>query len=157
MNFGQAVRSRRSGSVICLATYGRETRFEPDGYQAGRLKVSVNLKDLQDNARRATALLKAMSNQHRLLILCQLVDGEKCVGQLKEVVDLSQSALSQHLARLRRDNLVKTRRSAQTIYYSLAGDEAGAVIRTLHDLYCSQQESSVYARGSGNRGTYLVT
>ena len=84
----------------------------------------------------ASKLLKAMSNQHRLMILCQLVQGEKRVGELEAVVGLSQSALSQHLARLRHDALVKTRRSAQTIYYSLDGEEASAVIRTLCDLCC---------------------
>lgn len=96
----------------------------------------MDLDQLQDNARRASALLKAMSNQHRLLILCQLLHGEHSVGQLEGVIGLSQSALSQHLARLRRDNLVKTRRNAQTIYYSLKGEEASAVISTLYGLYC---------------------
>ncbi len=95
------------------------------------------LKAIQDNALRASTLLKAMSNQHRLMILCQLVPGEKCVGDLEEIIGLSQSALSQHLARLRRDNLVATRREAQTIYYSLSGDEASAVIETLYSLYCA--------------------
>ncbi|MDP6774579.1 MAG: metalloregulator ArsR/SmtB family transcription factor, partial [Rhodospirillales bacterium] len=73
----------------------------------------MNVERIQENALRASTLLKAMSNQHRLLILCQLVVGEKCVSDLEEIVGLSQSALSQHLARLRRDNLVKTRRAAQ--------------------------------------------
>lgn len=91
---------------------------------------------IQENARRASTLLKAMSNQHRLMILCQLVPGEKCVGDLESIIGLSQSALSQHLARLRRDGLVQTRRDAQTIYYSLNGEEASAVIETLYGLYC---------------------
>lgn len=91
---------------------------------------------LEASARRASTLLKAMGNTHRLMILCQLVEGERCVGELERVVGLSQSALSQHLARLRRDHLVATRRSAQTIYYSLAGTEARAVISTLYELYC---------------------
>ena len=98
----------------------------------------MELERLQENARRASVLLKAMSNQHRLMILCQLTKGEKCVGELEEIIGLSQSALSQHLARLRRDDLVKTRRSAQTIFYSLAGPEANAVIETLYGLYCGQ-------------------
>ena len=96
----------------------------------------MELEHLYDNARRASTLLKAMSNEHRLMILCQLINGEKCVGELEKIVGLSQSALSQHLARLRRDNLVTTRRSAQTIYYSLAGPEARSVIETLYHLYC---------------------
>ncbi len=76
-----------------------------------------------------------MGNTHRLMILCQLSKGERNVGELERIVGLSQSALSQHLARLRNDNLVKTRRAAQTIYYSLAGEEAAAVIDTLCRLY----------------------
>ncbi|MEK7821292.1 MAG: metalloregulator ArsR/SmtB family transcription factor [Pseudomonadota bacterium] len=94
------------------------------------------LQTIQSNARRASTLLKAMSNQHRLMILCQLVPGEKSVGELERIIGLSQSALSQHLARLRRDQLVRTRRAAQTIFYSLNGEEASAVIETLYGLYC---------------------
>lgn len=96
----------------------------------------MNIDDLQANARRASGLLKAMGNERRLLILCYLTEGEKSVGELEGLVGLSQSALSQHLARLRRDGLVRTRRSAQNIYYSLDGDEATAVMRTLHRIYC---------------------
>ncbi|NIZ03722.1 ArsR/SmtB family transcription factor [Thalassospira lucentensis] len=95
----------------------------------------MELNHLEHNAEQASTLLKAMSNQSRLLILCQLNQGEKSVGELERIVGLSQSALSQHLARLRRDKLVKTRREAQTIYYSLQGDEALRVIKTLHTLY----------------------
>ncbi len=98
--------------------------------------AAINVNDLRDNARRASVLLKAMSNERRLLILCHLAAGEKSVGELEKLVSLSQSALSQHLARLRRDGLVATRRAAQTIYYSLAGDEPQAVMSTLHALYC---------------------
>ena len=79
-----------------------------------------------------------MSNQRRLIILCQLATGEKAVGELESVVGLSQSALSQHLARLRRDNLVQTRRVAQNIYYSLASSEATAVMQTLNSLFRAQ-------------------
>lgn len=96
----------------------------------------MKIEDLQANARRASALLKAMANERRLLILCQLAMGERSVGELEEVVGLSQSALSQHLARLRRDGLVRTRRSAQNIFYSLKGDEAQTIMTTLHGLYC---------------------
>ena len=97
----------------------------------------MNTDDLKANARKASILLKAMSNERRLLILCSLAEGELSVGQMERMVDLSQSALSQHLARLRHDGLVETRRDAQTIYYSLKGDEARTVIETLHDLYCA--------------------
>lgn len=92
---------------------------------------------LEANARLASALLKAMGNERRLLILCHLASGEKSVSELERVVGLSQSALSQHLARLRRDGLVTTRRSAQMIYYSLTGPEARAIMETLYRLYCA--------------------
>ncbi len=96
----------------------------------------MNPSDLEINARKASALLKAMANERRLLILCHLAQGEKSVGELESLLRLSQSALSQHLARLRRDGLVSTRRAAQTIHYSLAGREAGAIMETLYALYC---------------------
>jgi DNA-binding transcriptional ArsR family regulator len=87
------------------------------------------------SAREASVLLKAMSNEHRLLILCQLVRGEKSVGELVRLVGLSQSALSQHLARLRRDSLVRTRREAQTIFYSVAAQEPLAILSLLDQLF----------------------
>lgn len=96
----------------------------------------MNSRELQPLAREASGLLKTLGNEHRLLILCTLLEGERSVGDLVETVGLSQSALSQHLARLRRDGLVRTRRSSQTIYYRVAGAEAPAVLATLHSLYC---------------------
>jgi DNA-binding transcriptional ArsR family regulator len=92
--------------------------------------------ELQDKVGHAAQLLKALGNPHRLLILCQLLEGEKSVGELVASVGLSQSALSQHLARLRRDSLVRTRRAAQTIYYAIEGAHAQAILVTLHQLYC---------------------
>ncbi|KJE35079.1 ArsR family transcriptional regulator [Thalassospira sp. HJ] len=105
----------------------------------------MELNNLEEKAEQASTLLKAMSNQSRLLILCQLNEGEKSVGELERIVGLSQSALSQHLARLRRDKLVQTRREAQTIYYSLNGDDALRVIETLYGLYCNASRKSVAA------------
>lgn len=101
----------------------------------------MDVNSLYDSARRASGLLKSMGNPHRLIILCQLLQGERSVGDLERLVGLSQSALSQHLARLRRDGLVKTRRSAQTIFYSLSGNEAKAVISTLYCLYCDSNST----------------
>jgi len=98
--------------------------------------VEMQIDDLRANAHKASELLKAMSNEKRLMILCYLASGEKAVGEMEKLVGLSQSALSQHLARLRRDGLVKTRRSSQTIYYSLAGGEAQSIMETLHGIYC---------------------
>ena len=80
----------------------------------------MNVTSIQSNVKRIVSILKAVSNERRLIILCALVDGEKSVSTLENLIGLSQSALSQHLARLRRDGLVQTRREAQTIYYSLA-------------------------------------
>ncbi len=108
----------------------------------------MDIQRIEENARRASTLLKSMSNQHRLMILCQLVPGEKCVGNLEKIIGLSQSALSQHLARLRRDGLVSTRRSAQTIFYSLAGEEASSVIETIYGLYCGSKATITYDKDS---------
>ncbi len=95
------------------------------------------INELRNNAQQATTLLKALANENRLMILCYLDGKEMSVSELNECLDLSQSALSQHLAILRRDGLVQTRRESQTIYYSLKGEEAQQVIRTLHSMYCS--------------------
>ena len=98
----------------------------------------MKLAELQKNASRATSLLKAMANSSRLLILCQLAEGEKSVGELERLVDLSQSGLSQHLALLRRKGIVATRREAQSIYYSLASKEAAAIMATLYEVFCAK-------------------
>jgi DNA-binding transcriptional ArsR family regulator len=93
---------------------------------------------METAARDASALLKAMSNERRLMILCHLAKGEHSVNSLCELVGMSQSALSQHLAKLRNDALVTTRREAQTIYYRLNGEAVTRVLDTLYDLYCSE-------------------
>lgn len=98
---------------------------------------------MEQAAARASRLLKVLANEHRLMILCHLTKGERSVGELERLVGLSQSALSQHLARLREDGLVQTRRVAQTIYYSIADEAAPRVIRLLYDLYCAP-----YGRGA---------
>ena len=98
--------------------------------------LEMSFDKMQANAAEASTLLKSMANENRLLILCQLVEGEKSVGELQSHLPLSQSALSQHLAILRRERLVKTRRSAQSIYYSLASEEAEAILSALSELYC---------------------
>ncbi|WP_299620312.1 metalloregulator ArsR/SmtB family transcription factor [Pelagibius sp.] len=88
-------------------------------------------------AGRASRLLKAMGNERRLIILCHLSEREHSVTELCRLVGLSQSALSQHLAKLRRDNLVKTRRSAQTVFYSVSSPEVGKMLIALSDLFAS--------------------
>ena len=111
---------------------------------------------LKAHAVRATALLKAMSNPARLMVLCQLAEGEKSVGELEGAVDLSQSGLSQHLALLRREAIVVTRRQGQTIFYRLSSEEAAAVMRTLYAIFCSQsagrRRSTATPRINGARG-----
>jgi DNA-binding transcriptional ArsR family regulator len=99
------------------------------------------VEELQDKAVDAANLLKSMSNESRLLILCNLAEGEKSVGELQNLVDLSQSALSQHLAVLRRDGLVTTRRNAQSIYYSLASEPAKAIMATLYAYFCATEDA----------------
>ena len=86
-------------------------------------------------AGRASRLLKAMGNERRLEILCHLSEGEHSVNELCRLVGLSQSALSQHLAKLRHENLVQTRRSAQTVFYSLASPEVRPILLTLARIF----------------------
>ena len=101
---------------------------------------------LEKKASHAADVLKSISNKWRLLILCQLVKGEKSVGEILETVDLSQSALSQHLAVLRETELVSTRRESQTIYYSIRGDEAPVILGALYDLYCAPKAAKKGAK-----------
>ena len=92
--------------------------------------------DLKENSKIAAKMLKAIANESRLLILCGLEGKELSVTDINEQLDLSQSALSQHLASLRKAELVQTRREAQTIFYSLRGDEAIQIITVLKSIYC---------------------
>lgn len=102
--------------------------------------MNSTLLDLfQDQARQAAGLLKAMSNECRLLVLCHLAEsGELSVGELVQRVGLSQSALSQHLARLREEGLVATRKEAQMVFYRVCDPKAGQLLALLHDLFCPE-------------------
>lgn len=100
------------------------------------LEADMNVSDMAEHAADAAGLMKALGNESRLMILCLLADAERSVGELNEMIPLSQSALSQQLARLRQQGLVKTRRESQTIYYRLADGPADRVIHVLHDIYC---------------------
>ncbi len=95
----------------------------------------MDVKDVERNIDVAVNLLKALSNERRLMIVCALYTGEKNVGELEKIIGLSQSALSQHLARLRRDGVVNTRRAAQTIFYSLKEKQTEKMLKCLHDIY----------------------
>lgn len=100
-----------------------------------------SLETMQKNASAAANLLKAMSNESRLMILCALLGNEMSVGQLNEMIPLSQSALSQHLAALRKLNLVSTRKEAQTVYYSVTSDAPAKIIAVLKSIYCPDDEA----------------
>jgi DNA-binding transcriptional ArsR family regulator len=104
---------------------------------AARHRLDGDLGKLESRAAQAADLLKLLANENRLLVLCRLaVAGEMPVGALASAVRLSQSALSQHLAKMREEGLVATRREAQTIYYRVADDKAARVLATLKDIFC---------------------
>lgn len=109
--------------------------------------ASMNIQDMENNSEQAALLMGMLSNPKRLMILCQLLDGEKSVMALVEAIGISQSALSQHLAKLRAAGLVATRRDAQTIYYRSAGREAVAVLELLNSLYCAADEDQCAVEG----------
>lgn len=111
----------------------------PGRAMADQGKESINpidMNDMQLHASDAAGLMKALGNESRLMVLCTLAAGERSVSDLNEIVPLSQSALSQQLARLRQQGLVKTRRESQTIFYSLTPGPTDRVINLLHDIYC---------------------
>jgi DNA-binding transcriptional ArsR family regulator len=100
-----------------------------------------NMQQMQLYASDAAGLMKALGNESRLMILCALAAGECSVSKLNEIVPLSQSALSQQLAKLRQQGLVQTRRESQTIFYSLVPGPTDRVIHLLHDIYCGSPDS----------------
>ncbi len=81
-------------------------------------------------------MLKALANRHRLMVLCQLIEGERSVGELAEFLELRDSTVSQHLALLRKDGFVSTRRDGQTIWYALASEPVRKLVETLYEIYC---------------------
>ncbi len=100
-------------------------------------QAPINPEKMRGHADEAAALVKALANKQRLMILCLLVERERSVGELNGLLDLSQSALSQHLAVLREENLVSTRRDGQTIHYALVDGPALRILQVLHDTYCA--------------------
>ena len=101
-----------------------------------KVLAGLDIEQMRANAAEAAELLKTLANRNRLLILCTLAEGEASVSELNARVELSQPALSQHLGVLRQSGIVRSRREAQTIYYSLSESSALALIQTLHDIYC---------------------
>jgi DNA-binding transcriptional ArsR family regulator len=94
----------------------------------------INL--MAEQARAAANLMKAVAHEGRLMILCHLVGGEKSVSELEELIGARQAAVSQQLARLRLEGLVRSRRDGKAIYYSIGDEKALRLIQTLHDLFC---------------------
>jgi DNA-binding transcriptional ArsR family regulator len=105
--------------------------------------ADIDLKQMAQSADRASSLMKTLGHKDRLMILCHLTDGEKSVGQIADILEISQSPLSQHLSRMRREGLVDTRREAQTIYYSLKSGEASRIVEVLYELFCAPEGCSV--------------
>jgi DNA-binding transcriptional ArsR family regulator len=99
--------------------------------------MQIHMERMHTVADTASDLLKALANQHRLLILCQLIEKERSVGDLAEFLGIRDSTVSQHLALLRRDGLVAARRDGQTIWYSISSAAARAVLETLYRVYCA--------------------
>lgn len=97
----------------------------------------LTIRQMQDNALAAEELLKSLANSHRLMVLCHLVNGEMSVGELEKKIALSQSSLSQHLARLRNQGIVEYRKEGTTVLYRVADEKALRVLETLYGLYCS--------------------
>lgn len=99
--------------------------------------MKIEPDDMQASAGAAEELLKALANRHRLMILCQLIGGERSVGELAAFLDLRDSTVSQHLALLRKDGLVSTRRQGQTIWYAVASEPARRIVETLYQVFCA--------------------
>ena len=99
--------------------------------------MNINIKTLEAAADQAVELFKTLSNRHRLLIVCQLIDGERSVGDLAKRLGIRDSTVSQHLALLRKDGVVAARRDAQTIYYSIASAPVSELLETLYHIYCA--------------------
>lgn len=102
------------------------------------LPADKQLDAMAESAKQATALLKALAHEGRLMILCHLSGGEKTVTELEELLAQNQPAVSQQLARLREEGIIEARREGRTIYYSLADGRARAVLELVYDLFCAE-------------------
>ena len=111
----------------------------------------MQLKGMEPAAERVSELMKLLANKHRLLVLCQLAEGEKSVGELARLLDVREPAMSQQLSVLRREGLVRSRREAQTIYYSLARDDVRRLMEFLYATYCGDAAAQGEAHQDGVR------
>ncbi len=118
--------------------------------------MKINPTTMQVAADQASELLKALANRHRLMISCQLIDGERSVGELASFLEIRDSTVSQHLALLRRDGLGAARRDAQTIWYSISSGPARELVETLYRVYCAPTAACGPSKnrlaGRGKRG-----
>jgi DNA-binding transcriptional ArsR family regulator len=126
----QAIAEGTMGTTLASRTTKAATVPRPAEAGAG---------DLMDQAQHASDFLKALSHPARLVILCLLVEGEKSVSELEQILKLRQPAVSQQLARLRADDLVEVRRDGKNMYYALARAEVREVITVLHRLFCENR------------------
>jgi ArsR family transcriptional regulator, virulence genes transcriptional regulator len=109
----------------------------------------MHVNDIEPVAEQVSELMKVLSNKHRLLVLCRLVEGEKSVGQLARLLGVREQAMSQQLALLRKDGLVRTRREGQTIHYALARDDVRRLMGFLYDTYCGDAAAPPAAAAAG--------
>lgn len=100
----------------------------------------MDLEKMQESAQRASDMMKLLGHKHRLMMLCELKMGEKSVGELSRTLGISQSLVSQHLARMRHENVVTSRRDAQVVYYTLKEGAASLLISALYDIFCLDEE-----------------
>lgn len=100
---------------------------------------TLNAAKMMESAEEAAAFLKALSHEGRLMILCHLAMGEKSVGELEQLLDVRQAAVSQQLSRLRLEGLVSTRRDGKSIYYSILDPKVMRTVTLLHDLFCTDE------------------
>lgn len=103
-------------------------------------ETAIDPRRMAAAAAKASELMKTLGHKDRLMVLCHLSSGEKSVGELARLLEIPQSPLSQHLARMRKEKLVSTRREAQTIYYAIASEEAARMVQLMHEIYCSEPE-----------------
>jgi DNA-binding transcriptional ArsR family regulator len=113
---------------------------------AGGMGGGMDMEQLAPKAAEAESFLKAMASRHRLMILCELNEGELSVSALQEALGLGQSSLSQHLARLRADGLVETRRVSQTIYYRIDNPKVSRMMQALVESFCADDKKPARAR-----------
>ena len=101
----------------------------------------LNVKQMREAADQATTMLRVLANEDRLLLLCQLTQGEACVSELEELLEIRQPTLSQQLAILRNEEMVSTRRDGKKIFYKVSDPGAVSVLTTLYGLYCPMSTS----------------